>query len=550
MVHYVMDPSRSAKVVQDELQGVVSGIISCDRYSGYKKFARLTPGVLLAFCWAHQRRDYLNLANSYPHLLAWALAWVHAIGELYHLNEQRQHAPIDSAERAQCHAKLQQAVQCMADKCDAALGDPTLAKPQAKVLQSMKNHWAGLTVFVEHPWIDMDNNKAERAARLCVVGRKNFYGSGSQWSAQLAATMYSVVMSVKLWKINARTWLGAYLQACADNANQAPADLNAFLPWAMDEDRLAWMRCGAHDARHAHDSHRLEEGIGQLMRIYCGREFTAHDIERIGHLMAQYPLLKRKPLSRKVCEMLGWFKHNGELKDMTSRVAMLRMQADGLITLPAAQSMGVRDKPRFLPTAATDPQTPLVQPVHELAALSMRRVTPGPTSHLWNEYIARYHYLGYTPMSGSQMRYNVFVGDQLVALLSFGASAWKLAARERFIGWQEPERLKNLQLVINNARFLILPWVRSLGLASKILSRIARQLPHDWHERYGFSPVLLETFVESERHRGTCYKAANWVHVGQTTGRGKKSKVHHQIIPVKDIWLYPLRRDFARVLCQ
>ena len=264
VVHYVMDPSRSAKVVQDELQGVVSGIISCDRYSGYKKFARLTPGVLLAFCWAHQRRDYLNLANSYPHLLAWALAWVHAIGELYHLNEQRQHAPTDSAERAQCHAKLQQAVQCMADKCDAALGDPTLAKPQAKVLQSMKNHWAGLTVFVEHPWIDMDNNKAERAARLCVVGRKNFYGSGSQWSAQLAATMYSVVMSVKLWKINARTWLGAYLQACADNANQAPADLNAFLPWAMDEDRLAWMRCGAHDthdARHAHDSHRLEEGI-------------------------------------------------------------------------------------------------------------------------------------------------------------------------------------------------------------------------------------------------------------------------------------------------
>ena len=152
-------------------------------------------------------------------------------------------------------------------------------------------------------------------------------------------------------------------------------------------------------------------------------------------------------------------------------------------------------------------------------------------------------------MSGAQMRYNVFAGERLVALLSFGASAWKLAGREHFIGWQQPQRLKNLQLVVNNARFLILPWIQSKGLASKILSKIARQLPDDWHRRYGYRPVLFETFVESERHRGTCYKAANWVHVGQTAGRGKKSRVHHQIIPIKDIWLYPLRKDFARFLC-
>ena len=247
VVHYVLDPSRSAKVVQGALHGVVSGIISCDRYSGYKKFARLTPGVVLAFCWAHQRRDYLNLANSYPDLLDWALVWVSAIGELYHLNNQRLQAQVDSAERAQRHAQLQQALQCMADKCDAALADPALARPAAKVLQSMKNHWAGLSVFVDHPWVEMDNNTAERAARLCVVGRKNFYGSGSKWSGQLAATMYGLLMSVRLWKINARTWLSAYLQACAANGNQAPADLNAFLPWTMDEHRLAWMRRGGHD---------------------------------------------------------------------------------------------------------------------------------------------------------------------------------------------------------------------------------------------------------------------------------------------------------------
>ena len=286
------------------------------------------------------------------------------------------------------------------------------------------------------------------------------------------------------------------------------------------------------------------------MTIYCGREFSPEDIQTIKLLMEHHPLLKRRPLSRKVCERLGWLKPNGELKDMTCRVAMLRMHADGLITLPPAQSRGVRVKPNFPPTAASDPQTPLTQPVHELGALRLCPITDTASSRLWNEFIARYHYLGYTPMSGSQMRYNVFAGDRQVALLSFGASAWRLAGRERFIGWQEPERLKNLQLVVNNARFLILPWIQSKGLASKILSKIARQLPVDWHQRYGYRPVLFETFVESQRHRGTCYKAANWTHVGQTTGRGKKSTVHHQIIPIKDIWLYPLRKDFASVLCR
>ena len=286
------------------------------------------------------------------------------------------------------------------------------------------------------------------------------------------------------------------------------------------------------------------------MSIYCGREFGDADIQTIKRLMEQDPSLKRTPLSRKLCELFDWTKPNGELKDMTCRVALLRMQADGLITLPPSRIAGTRRRPHFPPTAATDAQTPLLQPVHELGALTLRPVTATAASRLWNEYIARYHYLGYTPLSGSQLRYNVFAGEQLIALLSFGASAWKLAARDRVIGWQETQRLKNLQLVVNNARFLILPWIQSKGLASKILSMIARQLPHDWHQRYGYRPVLLETFVESERHRGTCYKAANWLHVGQTAGRGKKCPVHQQIVPIKDIWLYPLHKNFASVLCQ
>jgi hypothetical protein len=190
------------------------------------------------------------------------------------------------------------------------------------------------------------------------------------------------------------------------------------------------------------------------------------------------------------------------------------------------------------------------QPVHELGPPALRRVRGKAASRLWNEYIARYHCLGYTPMSGSQLRYNVFVREQLVACLSFGASAWKLKERERFVGWSETQRQRNLQLVVNNARFLILPWIESKGLASKILSKATRQLPNDWLQRYGFRPALMETCVEFECHRGTCCKAVNWINVGRTIGRGKKSPSDNQLILVKDIWLYPLLKNSATLLCQ
>jgi len=286
------------------------------------------------------------------------------------------------------------------------------------------------------------------------------------------------------------------------------------------------------------------------MSIYCGRSFSPEDIQTIRDLMAQDPSLKRSPLSRKLCELWDWTKPNGGLKDMTCRVALARIQADGLITLPASRNGVVRRRAQFDPTEASDPQTSITVPVHELETITIRPVIGTASSRLWNEYVARYHYLGYTPMSGAQIRYNVFAGEQLVACISFGASAWKLKDRERFIGWSEDARKKNLQLVVNNARFLILPWVQSKGLASKILAQCARQLPNDWQQRYGYRPALLETFVESQRHRGTCYKAANWICIGQTAGRGKKSASHEQLIAVKDIWMYPLRKNFAAVLCR
>jgi len=196
------------------------------------------------------------------------------------------------------------------------------------------------------------------------------------------------------------------------------------------------------------------------MKRYCGREFSPGDLQAIARMIEHNPQLKRTPLSRLVCEQLNWRRPDGRLREMSCRVAMLRMQADGLITLPASQIPKPRRRAQFVATPATDAQPPLVAAVHELPALSMQVVDGrGAASRLWNEYVARYHYLGYTPMSGSQIRYSVYAGDRLVALLSFGASAWKLADRERFIGWTHEQRQRNLQLIVNNARFLILPWI-------------------------------------------------------------------------------------------
>jgi len=169
-------------------------------------------------------------------------------------------------------------------------------------------------------------------------------------------------------------------------------------------------------------------------------------------------------------------------------------------------------------------------------------------SRLWNEYIHRYHYLGYQPLPGAQLRYFVTIEEQIVAALGFGAAAWQTAPRDQFISWTHEQRKRNLPLIVNNARFLIMPWVRSKNLASKILAMLAHRLPDDWAAKYHIRPVLLETFVDSEQFTGTCYKAANWTYVGKTKGRGKLGPAGKQSVPIKDIWLYPLSRQFRQRL--
>ena len=170
---------------------------------------------------------------------------------------------------------------------------------------------------------------------------------------------------------------------------------------------------------------------------------------------------------------------------------------------------------------------------------------------LWNAFVARYHYLGHPPLAGAQMRYFVrAVNGEPLAVLGFAAAAWKTAPRDEFIGWSPAVRQRNLALVVNNARFLILPWIRIRNLASHLLAQLQRRLPHDWERRYALRPVLLQTFCETPRFLGTCYQSANWLCVGHTQGRGKLDVRRQSVLPVKSIWLKPLHKNWRTILCR
>jgi Domain of unknown function (DUF4338) len=282
---------------------------------------------------------------------------------------------------------------------------------------------------------------------------------------------------------------------------------------------------------------------------YCGRDFEPAELEQIRSLIAQSPLQSRYQLSREVCQRLAWRRPDGKLKDMSCRVALLRMQADGLITLPAPR----KAKPvsyQAYPDIDLAVREPDSVPTVNLRQLQVELVGRRRDSLLWNAYIQHHHYLGHQLIPGAQLRYFVrAAAGEAIALLSFGASAWKTQPRDDFIGWSHEQRPSNLHLIVNNARFLILPWIRCRNLASRVLSLVAGRISDDWANAYAYRPVLLETFVEKPRFTGACYKAANWQYLGDTKGRGKLDSAHRNAQPVKSVWVYPLVSDFRPRLC-
>ena len=282
---------------------------------------------------------------------------------------------------------------------------------------------------------------------------------------------------------------------------------------------------------------------------YGEHVFTESEIEAIRRLAAdsqQCPT--RQALARAVCTLLGWKKWDGGLKIMSAKMALLRMERQGLITLPVPRHGNNNGRAIPAITEVTDPGPIWTGFLHQLPGLRLTLVRTPSASRLWNEYIARYHYLGYTPMAGAQLRYFIESEGQILGAFGVNSAAWKVAPRDDWIGWTPSQRIRYLPRVVNNARFLILPWIRIRYLASSALGLLTRQLPHDWKERYGYRPVLMETFVERDRFAGTSYRAANWISLGNTQGRGKTDRYHQHTKPIKTIWVYPLQKNFRAVL--
>ena len=256
---------------------------------------------------------------------------------------------------------------------------------------------------------------------------------------------------------------------------------------------------------------------------YYGRDFSAEEMALLRALIAGPPPLNRHALSKEFCRRIRWLKPDGGLKDMMARVTMLAMHKDGLIALPAPKWRQNRPKPIVFGPETEPPLFPAPATLDEVRPLDLRTVARGTREgKLWNEFVARYHYLGYKTLVGAQMRYAVHDPNGWpLAMLGFSTAAWKLAPRDTFIGWTRHLREKNLPLVVDNPRFLILPWIEIPNLGSHILALIRRRLPEDWIERYNTTPVLIETFVETPRYTGHVYKASGWLRVGTTQGRGR-----------------------------
>jgi len=523
-VVHVIDPTRSAQVIEEHLGCVVGGILLVDRYSAYKSYAKKHEGIILAFCWAHARRDFRDAGLKYTQVREWAGEWEERINALFHLNNVRVQYAEGSSAFCREDARLREAAEEMKEILREERKKKRLHHSQMSVLKSLATHWEGLMVFVDHPEIPMDNNGSERTLRNPVVGRKNYYGSGAIWSARFTAVMFSIFETLELWKINQLEWLSDYFRACALAGGKAPEDIAGHLPWNIKE-------------REA------------KTQVYCGRVFTESELECIRGVIGEDTTRNRTAISRIACEQLQWYKPDGTAKWQSMRQVLVKMEADGHITLPPLlRTHSIRMKP-IIHSERTAISEEILTPAGQLSRIHIEIAKTGEEKSLWNEYIDRYHYLGYTTLPGAQMKYFVYTGDRLLALLGFGASAWRVAPRDWYIGWSDEKRKENLHLVVNNARFLILPWVCSKNLASKILSLMTKRIAEDWQNRYKYKPVLLETFVEKNRFSGTCYKAANWKLVGTTKGRGKKDIFRDANLPKKDIFIYPLEKDFQTMLC-
>ena len=462
-VYFHVDPSRSTEAAMKLFDGAMCPtVLVCDRYSAYKKLARLLGGrVTLSFCWAHMRRDFIRCAAGQVDLAGWRREWLGRIATVYRLNKARLagHDPgLDRQSPAfdAAHEALEEALGGMFAAAEGQLARLPPEAREGKPLRSLLNHREGLSVFLDRPRVPLDNNLAERLLRGPAIGRRLSFGSDSETGARFTALMYSVTGTLRLNGLDVPRWLADWLGGV--RRGRRPTARQPVPVAAVVDGRRTQAR---------------DDGVRMSDRIECryhGRDFTEGEMALLRKLIAGPPALNRHTLSKEFCRRIGWLKPDGGLKDMMARVTMLAMHGDGLIVLPP---------PKW----------------------KQRR--PGPIV-FGQEYRA-------APLPPTLRR-------------------------------------KNLPLVVDNPRFLILPWIRIPNLGSHILALVRRRLPRDWTRRYNTTPVLVETFVEVPRFTGGLYRASGWIRVGTTKGRGRYDTAKQYGKPTKDIWLCPLAKRWRRTL--
>jgi len=284
---------------------------------------------------------------------------------------------------------------------------------------------------------------------------------------------------------------------------------------------------------------------------YRHRVITHDDLVFIRRLIAENPELSRRGLSIKLCEAWNWVQANGALRDMVCRGMMLMLHRQGLIELPALRRIGRSSLSRATkPQSVSIDQTPLSVSLAELGALQVRQVRRTAEEAMFNSLLQQHHYLGYTQPVGEHLKYMVFAGQRPIACMAWSSAPRHLGSRDRFIGWTAQARLANIRLLAYNTRFLIMPWVTVEHLASHLLGRIARRLSADWQAMYAHPIYFVETFIDPQRFRGICYRAANWTLLGVTTGRGKDAPTRAANRSIKQVLGYPLVKDFRQRLSQ
>lgn len=283
----------------------------------------------------------------------------------------------------------------------------------------------------------------------------------------------------------------------------------------------------------------------------CGREITREQLSEILETVGLFPSLSRKELTATICEHLGWVTLTGNNKLDACTKLLEKLESKGLIGLPTKQEQYRRNRSQrpITLTSRTERRADITGNLKDIGQVRVEAVSDNEATGLWNEYVSRYHYLGYKQPFGYFLRYFVESEQGLLGCILFAGAAKALGVRDRWIGWREKHRLRNLAWVINNSRFLIFPWVGVKNLASHLLGQVTRRIKDDWQQRWGYSPVLMETFIDPDHFAGSCYKAANWQYLGMTTGEGLVRKGKRYRTSPKMIFVKPLAKDFRSLLC-